>query len=81
MIPVIANQRPLRHLFFLLACRPPHPSSHCFRQFPPARIAIVLFRIHRGRSARSSDPHLRANRPHPSSRPGMIRLNRTSKSP
>jgi hypothetical protein len=81
MIPVIANHRPLRHLLFLLACRPPHPSAHSSRQFPAARIAIVLFRMHRGRSARSSDPHLRANRPHPSSRPGMIRLNRPSKSP
>jgi hypothetical protein len=47
MTPVIANQRPLRHLFFLLACRPPHPSSHWSRQFAPARIAIVLFRINR----------------------------------
>lgn len=45
MIPVIANQRPPRHLFFLLACRPPHRSSHCFRQFAPAHIAIALFRI------------------------------------
>ena len=81
MIPVIANQRPLRQLSSLLACRPPHPSSHCFRQFAPARIAIVLFRIYRGRSARSPNPHLGANRPLPSSRPGIIRLNRTSKSP
>jgi hypothetical protein len=81
MIPVIANHRPLRHPFFLLACRPPHPSSHCFRQFAPAGIAIVSFRMHRGRSARFSDLHLGANQPHPSSRPGMIRLNRASNSP
>jgi hypothetical protein len=81
MISVIANQRPLRHLFFLLACRPPHPGSHWSRQFAAAHIGIALFRMHRGRSARSSDPHLRANRPHPSSRPGIIRINRTSKSP
>ena len=47
MILVIANQRPLRHLSFLLAYRPPHPSSHWSRQFAPARIAIVLFGIHR----------------------------------
>jgi hypothetical protein len=81
MIPVIADQRPLRHLFFLLARRPPNPTSHCSRQFVHARIAILLFRMHRGRSARSSHPHLRANRLNPSSPRGMIRLNRTSKSP
>jgi hypothetical protein len=81
MIPVIANQRPLRHLFFLLAYCPPHPSSHWSRQLAPARIAIALFRMLRGRSARSIEPHPRANQSHPSSRLGMIRLNRGSKSP
>jgi hypothetical protein len=40
MIPVIANQRPLRHLFLLLACRPPRPNSHCFRQFAPPALQL-----------------------------------------
>jgi hypothetical protein len=33
MIPLTADQRLLRDLYFLPACRPPHPRSHTSGQF------------------------------------------------
>jgi hypothetical protein len=81
MIPVIANQSPLQHHFSCWLAARRTQARIWYRQFAAARIAIVLCRMHRGRSPRPCDPHLRVNRPHPSSPPDMIRLNRTSKSP
>jgi len=81
MIHLTADQRLLRHLYFLPACRPPCPSSHTSGQFAAA-LQIVSLK-HASRFARPNlltqvaEPTDRT----PSPRPDMIRLNRAQKSP
>ena len=57
------------------------PSSHLSSQLANSCTQIGSLNMHPGRSARPPNPNFRANRPHHSSRPGMTRPNRASKSP
>ena len=57
------------------------PSSHLSSQFANNCTQISSLNMHPDRSARPPHPNFRANRPHHSSRPGMSRPNRASKSP